>query len=510
MGQPRSISRCVLYVRISLATEESVSIDRQIESGRAYARARGWEVVGVFRDEGVSATHNRPQHRAGWRALLDSAGRFDAVVIWKVDRLARRVIDFLTADDALAERGAGLVAVEDPVDMTTPQGRAFAQVLAVFGELEAATTSSRVTASRAHLLTNGRYAGGRLPYGYRSVPNPGGAGHVVVQDPDRIEWVRQMVERTQAGHSVHSTTRWLDEQGAPTYTGAERWSYNTVRGILHHPLLAGLVPHNPGRRSRRRGDGVVLGENGLDLVHPHLAVMPVGRWRAMVARLDDPDVDPRRMPRAQRKSTSGLLSGLVYCGDLDRHPEPARMHRGTRSSVAGTSYSCPTCHQTLSNVDGLVVEEFLRVAGELPHLDLVEEVLDGDAAEYAEATVRLQELSARLALAAGEEFADLVNEIGRVKAVQSAASRGPAVTRLVPSSGATRTFAEDWDAAEDDERRRVILGHALDRVLVSRGRQGAWTAEAKRARMSFEWTLGQYEAPSDEQLNAWATADDSH
>jgi DNA invertase Pin-like site-specific DNA recombinase len=82
-------------------------------------------------DDGVSATANRPEQRPGWKSLL-GAKHFDAVVIWKVDGLARRVLDFLHADETLPARGAGLVAVADPIDMTSPQGRAFATMLAVF------------------------------------------------------------------------------------------------------------------------------------------------------------------------------------------------------------------------------------------------------------------------------------------------------------------------------------------------------------------------------------------
>ena len=71
-------------------------------------RSRGWEVVATFIDDGVSATHNKPEARAGWRALLDADERYDAVIVWKIDRLARRVIDFLHADEALQQRQAGL------------------------------------------------------------------------------------------------------------------------------------------------------------------------------------------------------------------------------------------------------------------------------------------------------------------------------------------------------------------------------------------------------------------
>ena len=119
---PTTPRRCAIYARISVTNEESVSLARQIEAAEQLAAARGWQVVATFRDDGVSATHHKPEDRAGWRALLASPEKFDAVVIWKIDRLARSTLDFLHADEALKARGAGIVGVDDPIDMTTAQG----------------------------------------------------------------------------------------------------------------------------------------------------------------------------------------------------------------------------------------------------------------------------------------------------------------------------------------------------------------------------------------------------
>lgn len=85
------------------------------------------------------------------------------MLVWKIDRLARRVLDFLHADEALQARSAGIVAVEDRVDMTTAQGRAFAQILAVSGEMESATIRARVQAARTYLIKAGRVVSGSLP-----------------------------------------------------------------------------------------------------------------------------------------------------------------------------------------------------------------------------------------------------------------------------------------------------------------------------------------------------------
>lgn len=532
------IRNCCIYARISLATEDSVSIERQIESGRAYAALRGWNVVGVFVDEGISATHNRPDVRKGWRALMASAASYDAVVVWKVDRLARRVIDFLTANDALQTRGAGLVAVEDPIDMTTAQGRAFATMLAVFAELEAAGISARVTGARDHLLRNGRHAGGALPYGYRTARNPNGAGYIVVQDPDAIDHVREMVRRTLAGYSVYSTMQWLNEVGAPTVSvlrdrrRSERvaagedpkpitvnpvWAYNTVDKIIRHPLLAGMTPHNPGRphTTRERGEGLVRDTDGLPVVDESLAIITQGEYRTLLASLAEQN-KPQRVPKALRATPSnllgrhsGVLSGLVWCAS-DRHPEPLRMHRGTTGNAATVlrpAYSCPACHQSLTNAEDLIIATVLAKRGAAMNMRMVEEVVEGGSVQMQEASIRLAELGRELIAATPERAAEIFAEMGRLKAIQEEARARPTEVRWVPIGGEDRTIAEDWAAASTDEERRDIIGHALDRVFVRPGRTGARSDAAKLARMTFEWMpYGDIDdPPSNEELAEWAT-----
>jgi len=498
---PKKIRTCVLYVRISLATEESVSIERQIEAGRKYAELSGWKVVGVFKDEGVSATHNKPEDREGWKQLLASRTQYDVVVIWKVDRLARRVIDFLNANETLKERGAALAAVEDKIDMTSPQGEAFATILSVFGQMEAATIRARVAAARDYLLRSGRYVGGAVLYGYRKAENPDGPGFILVQDEEQIGYVKEMVRRTLAGLSIYSTTKWLDEVGAPTKTGVEKWSYNTVDHIVRHPLLAGMVPHNPGHVAKDRGEDVVRGEDGLPIIDESLAVMPVTQWRAMQAKLAEPNA--RRQPRAMRRQHSGVLSGLMWCGD-ERHEEPIRMWRGTVGSSTGPrpAYTCKECHQTLSNAEDLIVAEFLRERGDVIHLNVVEEVVEGGSVQFQEATIRLAELGREFPTAVPGRKAEILAEMERLGEIQEEAKAQPAQVRHVPVGGEARTFAEDWAAAETDEERRTILGHALDRIVVRRGKQGGWTDAAKLARCEFEWMpAGQVDTPSDAELS---------
>ncbi len=362
--------RCALYARLSVTKEESVSIARQLESCRSYAAARGWEVVGEFVDDGVSATANRPEDRIGWAALL-AASDFDAVVIWKVDRLARRVLDFLHADEALQERGAGLVAVEDPIDMTSPQGRAFAVMLAVFGEMEAEAIRARVRAARLQLLKDGRWAGGGIPYGYRSAPNPNGPGWVLVKDHERVSWLEKAVRMALDGATVNAITTWLTSEGAPLprgggarrKSGSVAWNRQTVDGLLRNPTLAGMVPHNPGRaKSAKRADpfAVFRDESGAPVINETLALISVEEFAALQHTLAS-RATPQARKRSERESTSPFLSRVVHCDDCSVY-----LCRGTNQKRP--VLYCPACRQTIGRtaLDPYLVQRLLHERGAEP------------------------------------------------------------------------------------------------------------------------------------------------
>lgn len=327
-------------------------------------------MIGEFIDDGVSATANRPEDRNGWGALL-AASDFDAVIIWKVDRLARRVLDFLHADETLQKRGAGLVAVEDPIDMTSPQGRAFAVMLAVFGEMEAEAIRARVRAARTQLLKDGRWAGGGIPYGYQSAQNPNGPGWVLVKDPTRQPWLSDVVRQALGGATVNAITTWLTSQGAPLpegsiarrKSGATAWNRQTVDGILRSPVLAGMTPHNPGRpKSAKRADpfAVFRGEDGEPVINDALAVITTEEFATLQNVLDSRTV-PQARKRSEREPTSPFLSRVVRCDDCD-----VFLCRGTNQKRP--VLYCPNCRQTMSRsaFDPYLVERLLTERGRLP------------------------------------------------------------------------------------------------------------------------------------------------
>lgn len=479
--------RCAVYARISVATEASVSIARQVEAAEQYAAARGWTVAGAFVDDGVSASRNRPEDRAGWATLLDSAEAFDAVLVWKIDRLARRVLDFLHADAALQARGAGIVSVSDPVDMTTAQGRAFATMLAVFAEMESEATRARVKGARDHLIRAGRVVGGTIAYGWMSIPNPDGPGFVLAQDPARVGFVRTMVERTRAGASIYSTVQHLDEIGAPLPTVAQQnrrragWSYSTVERLLRSPVLAGMTPVS---------GGVLRGADGLPVVRPDLAIMSVADWRALVRQLDERP-SAQTLPVAMRAKTSGLLSGLLWCAADEK-----RMWRGTTQGRPG--YYCPACHMVITRPEPVVVAEFLRQKGPRVRWSPHVEVLDGPAAMLPEIEVRLGELTTALQRTDDDaEAAALAGQIAALRALRREARAAAPVVEVRPTRG-DEHFDTAWAAAGTDEARRAVLDDAVERIWVRRGATGRRTDEQVLARLTFIWKIPEDLGPLEE------------
>ncbi|MFQ1000462.1 recombinase family protein [Modestobacter sp. SSW1-42] len=494
--------RAVIYARISVAQEASVSIERQLEAAHQYAAARGWQVVGTFTDDGVSASHNKPVDRAGWRELLASPQKFDAVIIWKLDRLARRVLDFHLANEALRERGAGLVAVENSLDLTTGDGRFVANVLASFAEYEADAISARVKAARAHLLNNGRVVGGTVPYGWKNVRNPKGAGLVLAQDPDRIDFVRSMADRVLGGSSIYSVVQWLEEVNAPTPSwrvplARKPWSYGTVERILRHPVLAGMTPFNPGNTTKVRGTEVRRGSDGLPVVDESVAILPVAEWRALVAKLDDND-SAQSKPRALRSKTSALLSGLLWCGE--HGADGVRMHRGTVNGRHG--YTCPKCSQSISNFEPLVVAEFLRQKGERVRWTRVEKVYEGGAALLPEIEHRLDELDQLIRQATDREVRrELQEQQADLLDLRDAKrEEAPKVSLRYDDAG---WFEDAWaSAGEDVEQQRAVLDDAMERIWVRRGGTGRHTPAKVLARLTFDWKVPEDLGPIDPDQQA--------
>jgi len=136
-----------LYVRVST---DQQTVENQVRELQQVAERRGWTVVEVYRDEGISGAKGRAK-RPGLDRMLKDAGRrrFDVVMAWAIDRLGRSLIDLLGTIEHLEAVGVDLYLDQQSIDTTTPAGRLLFQMAGAFAEFERAVIRQRVHAGIA-------------------------------------------------------------------------------------------------------------------------------------------------------------------------------------------------------------------------------------------------------------------------------------------------------------------------------------------------------------------------
>jgi DNA invertase Pin-like site-specific DNA recombinase len=213
--------RVLGYVRVS-TDEQSMSgagLEAQRQTILAECRRRGWELVEVVEDRGYSARDlKRPAIRAALEEL--ERGKADGLVVAKLDRLSRSMLDF-TAIMAKAQRQSwALVALDCAVDTTTPAGEAMANVLATFAQFERRLIGQRTREA----LAEKRSQGVRL-------------GRPRQLSEEIVERIRSERE---SGQTLGAIADALNRNGVPTAQGGARWWPSTVRAVLGSPGPLGL------------------------------------------------------------------------------------------------------------------------------------------------------------------------------------------------------------------------------------------------------------------------------
>jgi len=143
--------RAALYARVS--THDQQTLPMQIEAMHAYAERKGWQIASTVEEVG-SGAKTRPRREE----LLRAARRreIDVIVVWRLDRWGRSLVDLVATLQELAALKVGFVSLSEALDLTTPSGRAFAGMLAVFAEFERDILRDRVKAGIAQARKEGR------------------------------------------------------------------------------------------------------------------------------------------------------------------------------------------------------------------------------------------------------------------------------------------------------------------------------------------------------------------
>lgn len=297
--------RCAIYTRKS--SEEGLdmefnSLDAQREACSAYIasqRSEGWvELADQYDDGGFSGgTLERPALR---RLMADiEAGRVDVVVVYKIDRLSRALMDFARLVEVFDRHGVTFVSVTQSFNTTTSMGRLTLNVLLSFAQFEREVIGERIRDKVAASRRRGMWMGGFVPMGYR-VENR----KLAIHEPEAAI-IRMIFERFLRVGSATVLARQLKAENVCSHRGRIIDKGNLYR-ILRNRVYIGLAVHK-----------------GVAYPGEHAAIVSQSLWDKAQSILRE---SPRVRGCRSRASTPALLKGLLF-GPTGRAMSPTHTRR---------------------------------------------------------------------------------------------------------------------------------------------------------------------------------------
>jgi DNA invertase Pin-like site-specific DNA recombinase len=293
---PSSVTRkrCAVYTRKS--TDEGLekefnTLDAQREACEAYIasqRAEGWTLVHDRYDDGgfSGGSLDRPALKR-LRGDIER-GLVDVVVVYKIDRLSRSLMDFARLVEVFDAHAVTFVSVTQSFNTTTSMGRLTLNILLSFAQFEREVIGERIRDKVAASKARGMWMGGKVPLGYR-VENR----KLVVDQPEAARVRRIFALFAETGSGIE-TMRRCRAEGITTRSG-RLIDKGDLYKILHLRTYIGEVAH--------RGN-VYPGE--------HAAIVSRALWDRVHARLQ---VSPRARAQANRPQSPALLKGLIFGTD---------------------------------------------------------------------------------------------------------------------------------------------------------------------------------------------------
>ena len=444
------ISRFVVN-RYDVDTTVVRNIDRQVNDNDQAAKAMGLGPVAQhFTDRNRSASQFATREREQWLALLEyvRSGAVAYVLVWLFDRAARTtdgteaLLAACREGGALIVQTAGMPVVADPHN---PDDVFRLKLAGLLAEYEVAKMSVRQRRAKQSAADTGKPHGGKRRFGYEL-----GMGR---QRKEEADLVLDIAGRLLAGETLHSIATWLNDQGVPTPSAAERlakgkepalWTGSNLRTMMLRPHLAGLLVHK----------GKIVGP---------------GTWHGILDEVTRDSLVHLLTDPSRRTSFTNarvyLLAGLARCHTCG---EVLRGRPAFKSE--GRSYACITgrhCHRPVADVDQVVED---RIVARLSQLDASGALVDSAAADQAAALKRQQRAlqgrvkEAAAAYAVGElDLAGYKEVVGALhdqeQALADALQVAQEATRrpLAALGGMTGPGAQEaWDEASLGQRRAII------------------------------------------------------
>ncbi|WP_100332660.1 recombinase family protein [Bacillus xiapuensis] len=304
------ISRVAIYARVS--TEEQVkegfSIAAQLQTLRQYAQIYNWEVIDEYVDEGISgkSVKGRPEMK---RLIKDVENeRFDAVIVWKISRLSRNMLETLMILDKFEKYNVKFISYSENFDTSSPIGRLVLQIMASIAEMERNTLAENVKLGMKQRALEGRWNGG-VVFGYDTVKK-----ELVINEKE-AEVVQLIYHMYANGKGLRAISNHLNKAGYKTKRN-RYFSINGVAQILDNVIYNGKISwlkFENWDSKRRKGKN----PNPILVEGKHEPIISDELWSVVRARRKSKSFKQRQ------SNEPFLLSGLLRCPDCGQGMVPS-------------------------------------------------------------------------------------------------------------------------------------------------------------------------------------------
>jgi site-specific DNA recombinase len=363
-GAPAAPVRCAIYTRKS--TDEGLekefnSLDAQREAAQAFIRSQahdGWTCLPQRYDDG-GFTGGNVERPALQRLLADiEAGLIDCVVVYKVDRLSRSLLDFARLMATFEQHHVAFAAVTQQFNTATSMGRLVLNILLSFAQFERDLIAERTRDKIAATRRKGQWTGGRPRLGYDVDPR---TKKLLVNRSEarRVRAIFRLYLAQQALLPVLAalqrrgwwTKRWLTSMGRAC--GGRSFTKSGLLDLLRNVLYVGRVKYK---------EETYAGE--------HPAIVPAKDWHAVQALLQRHGQGANGLTRSR---SGALLAGLLHCAPCGCAMTPAyavkkggqryRYYVCTRAQKYGWRH-CPSKSLPAHEIEHFVVEQIRGLRGD--------------------------------------------------------------------------------------------------------------------------------------------------
>lgn len=232
--------RAAIYVRVSTQYQvDRASLPVQRSELVNYAKyALDIPDFVIFEDAGYSAKNtDRPDYQQMMARIR--TGEFSHLLVWKIDRISRNLLDFAAMYSELKQLGVVFVSKNEQFDTSSAMGEAMLKIILVFAELERNMTAERVSAVFLSRANDGIWNGGKVPFGYAYDKQT--KTFSILEDEAKT--VRLIYALYESSKSLVAVSKALNERGIKTRNGSE-WSPTTVHTMLSNPFYSGTYRYN--------------------------------------------------------------------------------------------------------------------------------------------------------------------------------------------------------------------------------------------------------------------------